>query len=76
MFKKIVSITMTHIKSASKHEQVSMKEGIKRYGQAAIRAVLKEYAQLNDKKIGCGPPNQGRAQAPYSVLSFCLLGKK
>jgi len=51
MFKKIVSITMAHIKSASKHEQVSMKEGIKRYGQAAIQAVLKEYAQLNDKKI-------------------------
>jgi len=23
-----------------------------------------------------GPPNLGRAQAPYSVLSFCLLGKK
>ena len=23
-----------------------------------------------------GPPNQGRAQAPYSSLSFCLLGKK
>jgi len=49
MFKKVVSITMAHIKSASKHEQVSMKEGIKRYGQAAIQAVLKEYAQLNDK---------------------------
>jgi len=23
-----------------------------------------------------GPPNLGRAQAPYSSLSFCLLGKK
>jgi len=27
-------------------------------------------------KSAVGPPNQGRAQAPYSVLSFCLLGKK
>jgi len=39
--------------------------------------------KLNDPRIkksflksAVGPPNQGRAQAPYSSLSFCLLGKK
>ena len=31
--------------------------------------------QLYDKSA-VGPPNLGRAQAPYSSLSFCLLGKK
>ena len=30
----------------------------------------------NKIKSAVGPPNLGRAQAPYSVLSFCLLGKK
>jgi len=30
----------------------------------------------NNKKSAVGPPNQGRAQARYSALSFCLLGKK
>jgi len=28
------------------------------------------------KRSAVGPPNLGRAQAPYSALSFCLLGKK
>jgi len=51
MFKKVAAVTMAHIKSAAKHEQVSMREGIRRYGESAIKAVLKEYAQLDDKKI-------------------------
>ena len=51
MFKKVATVTMAHIKAASKHEQVSMKEGIRRYGESAIRAVLKEYAQLDNKRI-------------------------
>ena len=29
-----------------------------------------------DIRSAVGPPNLGRAQAPYSSLSFCLLGKK
>ena len=29
-----------------------------------------------NRKSAVGPPNLGRAQAPYSSLSFCLLGKK
>ena len=50
-FKRIAAITMAQIKSAMKHEQVSLREGIKRYGELAVMAVLKEYAQLNDKKV-------------------------
>jgi len=30
----------------------------------------------SQSKSAVGPPNLGRAQAPYSALSFCLLGKK
>jgi len=51
MFRKVVAVTMAQIKSASKHEQVSMREGIRRYGELAIKAVLKEYAQLDNKRI-------------------------
>lgn len=51
LFKKVVALTIAHIKSAAKHEQASMREGIKRYGESAIKAVLKEYAQLDNKKI-------------------------
>ena len=39
------------MKLHEKHDQVSVEEGIRRYGQAAIQAVLSEYAQLDDKKI-------------------------
>ena len=51
MFRKVVALTMTQIKSAAKHEQVSVKEGIKRFGDKAINTVLTEYAQLNEKNV-------------------------
>ena len=53
MFIKVVAKTMAHIEAARKHDQVSVEEGSRRYGQAAIQAVLSEYAQLDDKK--CKP---------------------
>ena len=53
MFCKVVAKTMAQIEAARKHDQVSVEECIKRYGQAAIQAVLSEYAQLDDKK--CKP---------------------
>ena len=43
------AICMAQIKSAIKHKQVSMKEGIRPFGDAAINAVLKEYTKLNNK---------------------------
>ena len=43
IFKKVASVTMAHIKSVAKHKQVSIKEGIQRHRELAIRAVLKEY---------------------------------
>lgn len=46
-----MAITMAHITSATKHDQVSVKEGIRRFGSKAIDAVLSEYAQLKDKNV-------------------------
>ena len=48
--RRVVGTIMTRIKAASKHSQISVKEGIKRFGQRAILATLKEYAQLNDRR--------------------------
>ena len=77
MFKKVAAVTMAHIKSAAKHEQVSMREGIWRYGELAIRAVLKEYAQLDNKKIF--RPVQASALTIYQkkdALNLVTLVKK
>ena len=38
MFRKVVSITMSQIKAASKHEQVSVEGGIRRFGNKAVEA--------------------------------------
>ena len=51
MFRRVMAITMAHISSATKHDQVSVEEGIRRFGDKAIEAVLSEYAQLNDKNV-------------------------
>ena len=42
MFKNLVAITMT---------QMSAKKGIKKHGQDAVYAILKEYTQLHDLKV-------------------------
>ena len=49
MFRKVLGTIMTKITKASKHVQVNIKEGIKRYGDKAIEAVFKEYVQLDKK---------------------------
>ena len=41
MFRRVMGIVMSHINAASKHEQVSVEEGIKRFGNKAIEAVLR-----------------------------------
>lgn len=51
IFRRVMKITMSHIASASKYDQVSVEGGIKRYGNKAIEAVLSEYSQLNDKNV-------------------------
>ena len=50
MFRKVAAIIMSHMgqTSSSEHDQLSVREGIRRFGQQAIDAVLKEYAQLHD----------------------------
>ena len=44
-----MKIAMTQIASSSKHDQVSVEEGIRRYSNKAVAAVLMEYTKLNDK---------------------------
>ena len=51
LFRKAMSITMSQIKAASKYEQVSVEEGLRRFGNKAVEAVLSEYSQLNDKQV-------------------------
>ena len=40
---------MSQISKSSKHAQVSVKEGIKRFGNKAIETLIKELAQLDNK---------------------------
>ena len=49
--KNITGIMLSQMTNVDKHAQVSVKKGIKRYGQKAIDAVLNEYAQLDNKTI-------------------------
>jgi hypothetical protein len=51
MFRKVIGITMSQMSKEDRYAQVSVKEGIKRYGHKAIEAVMKEYAQLDDRII-------------------------
>ena len=51
IFRKTIGIIIANIKAAQKHDQVSVEEDIKRYGELAVKAVLSEYAQLDDRKI-------------------------
>ena len=47
-FRKIVGIVMAHMKKAtSEHDQLNVDEGIKRFGQSVIDAVLDEFVQLS-----------------------------
>lgn len=51
MLRRVMKITMAQIASSSKHDQVSVEEGIRRYRNKAIEAALMEYTQLNDKNV-------------------------
>ena len=42
---------MAQLSKEDKYVQVSAQEGIKRHGDEAIAAVLKEFTQLNDKQV-------------------------
>ena len=48
--RRVLSIVMSQITKESRHAQVGMKEGVKRFGESAINAVLKEFAQPHDKE--------------------------
>ena len=49
MFKTVNGIIMTNMKAGDEFSHVSVSEGIKRFGDQAIGAVIKEYAQLGDQ---------------------------
>ena len=40
---------MTQIAKESKHAQVNVEEGIRRYGERAVQAIFNKYAQLDNK---------------------------
>ena len=72
MFRRVVALTMTHIKSAAKHEQVSVKEGIRRFGDKTVDAVLTEYAQLNEKNV-FAPVNANKLTKKQKSDALTLL---
>jgi len=43
--------------------------------QTYLQTKCQKRTSKNESISAVGPPNLGRAQAPYSALSFCLLGK-
>ena len=49
-YRKIVGVMMSQISKDSKHAQVSVKEGIKCFGDRAVEALVKKLAQLHDKQ--------------------------
>jgi len=51
MFRGVVKVMMAQIQAISEHEDLSIKEGIKRYGHYAVESVLAEYGQLKDKSV-------------------------
>lgn len=51
MFRGVMRVMMAQIQAISEHEDLSIKEGIKRYGHYAVESVLAEYGQLKDKSV-------------------------
>lgn len=47
MFHHVVGTVMAQVKTSEKHDQVSVIETIRCYGERAVQAILKEYAQLH-----------------------------
>ena len=46
-FRKVMGIVMAHMPKGE-YKDVSMKEGLERFGEKAVESVLKEFAQLDD----------------------------
>ena len=51
MYRGVLKIVMAQIKAMSDHENMSIKQGIKRYGNFAVESVLAEYGQMKDKSV-------------------------
>ena len=77
LFRKMVGIIMTQMSKLDKHAQVSVNEGVKRYGEKAIAAILKEFTQLNDKQVfkPCNP-NRLSAATKRKALNLITMIKQ
>ena len=55
--RRILGVTMLQMTQGGKYAQVSVTEGIKRYGEKSVAAILSKFTQLNDKNIfkPCNP---------------------
>ena len=49
-YRSLVGVKISQISKESKNAQVSVKEGIKRFGDRAIKALIVELTQLHEKK--------------------------
>lgn len=47
-FRKGFGLVMNQMSKFKEYNNISMKEGIKKYGDKAVEAILKEYLQLTD----------------------------
>ena len=50
-FRHVVSMLMKKNKENDEYGQVSLKKGIKRFGDDAINSMMVEYAQIDDKNV-------------------------
>ena len=49
-YQSLVGVMTSQVTKESKHAQVSVKEGIKRYGEKVVEALIKELSQLDEKR--------------------------
>jgi len=77
-FRRIVGIIMANVQTASDYEQMSMKKGIKKFGEDAIQAVLAEYAQLDNKEVfeGVDPDSLSFEQKKEALELITLIKLK
>ena len=77
MSRKVLGTIMTQISKSSKHTQVNVREGIKRYRDRAVEAVIKEYAQLDEKdKFEHKDPSTLTNSQKFEALNLITIVKE
>jgi len=75
-FRRLVRVVMLQMQTGAEFGQMSMREGIKKYGELAIQAVLAEYSQLDNKGVFVDMnPDELSAEQKSKALDLITLVK-